>query len=357
VCGPADFRRAYYHCASCGRGHCPADQAGRLDGRYSLGVQPLIALAGVLEPFRRSEDLLGQMAGLRVSREACRAFTERAGERLEQRHAARCPVEPAEPPKAWDFSLPPRDGERFAGTVAYVGLDAFAVPTLGADGTREWRMLSVGVLYDPRKEHTVYLTGFDQKRVAEQLREYAIAFHLGRADHVVALTDGAAGLESALAGHFGGRVEFVLDFWHASEHLHGMARVWHGDGTAAAARWAKTAVGVLRRAGGRGLRKWLVTHGPPAEAATAVTEAWRLLLGYVGSNAHRMDYPAYRSRGWDIGSGPTEAGCKVVGSRLRGAGMKWGKPESARVAGLRALLLSHEGLWEGFWDPSQHQAA
>jgi hypothetical protein len=319
-------------------------------------VQPLVALAGVLEPFRRAEQLLGELAGLRVSKEACRVFTERAGERLERQHLTHHPVEAVGVWKPWDFSLPPRDEERFGGTVAYVGLDAFAVPTIGEDGKREWRMLSVGLLYDPRKKHTTYLTGFDQKGVAERLRDYAIAFDLGRADRVVALTDGGAGLESALGGHFGGRVTFVLDFWHASEHLHGMSRVWHGGG-AAAASWAKQAVDVMRESGGAGLLEWLATHGPGAEASQPVRETWRLLLGYVEGNVHRMDYPEYRARGWDIGSGPTEAGCKIVGDRLRGAGMKWWKPQSARVAELRALLLSNEGLWEGFWNSTRQHAA
>jgi len=326
----------------------------RLDGRYSPGVQPLVALAGVLEPFRRAERLLEELAGLRVSKEACRVFTEGAGLRLEAQHQTDHAVKPVGASKPWDFSLPERDGKRFRGTVAYVGLDALAVPTIGADGKREWKMLNVGLLYDPRKKHTIYLSGFDQKGVAEQLREYAIGFDLGRADRVVALTDGGAGLESALSRHFGAQVTFVLDFWHACEHLHEVARVWHGDG---AASWAEQAVGVMRARGGAGLLEWLATHGPPEESPDAVSEAWRLLLGYVGGNVHRMDYPAYRDRGWDIGSGPTEAGCKIVGSRLRGAGMKWWKPQSAQVAGLRALLLSNEGLWEGFWNSPRPQAA
>ena len=113
-------------------------------------------------------------------------FTERVGEGLEQQHAAHHPVEPSRPPKAWDFSLPDRDGERFAGTAAYVGLGALAVPTLGADGAREWKMLSVGVLYDPRKEHTVYLTGFDQKRVAEHFNIKLSDMHSARRARAVA---------------------------------------------------------------------------------------------------------------------------------------------------------------------------
>ena len=354
VCGPAELARAYYHCSSCGAGHSPADDALRLDGRYSPGVQPLVALAGVLEPFRRAELLLEELAGLHASKDACRAFTEHAGLRLETQHRTHRAVKPVGASKPWDFSLPERDGKRFRGTVAYIGLDAFAVPTIGADGTREWKMLSVGLLYDPHKTHTIDLSGFDPKGVAEQLREYAIGFDLGRADRVVALTDGGAGLESASSGHVGAQVTFVLDFWHACEHLHEMSRVWHGDD---AASWAEQAVGVMRAEGGVGLLKWLATHGPPEESSEAVREAWRLLLGYVGGNVHRMDDPTYRGRGWDIGSGPTEAGCKIVGSRLRGAGMKWWKPQSAQVAALRALLLSNEGLWKGFWNAPRPQAA
>jgi hypothetical protein len=63
-----------------------------------------------------------------------------------------------------------------------------------------------------------------------------------------------------------------------------------------------------------------------------------------------MDYPAYRARGWDVGSGPTEAGCKVLGGRLKGAGMRWCASGSEQVAALRALYASGDGLWDAFWD-------
>ena len=88
----------------------------------------------------------------------------------------------------------------------------------------------------------------------------------------------------------------------------------------------------------------------PRKAAPELREGLRGLLGYVASNAHRMDYPAYRARGWDVGSGPTEAGCKVLGGRLKGAGMRWCASGSEQVAALRALYASGDGLWDAFWD-------
>ena len=70
-----------------------------------------------------------------------------------------------------------------------------------------------------------------------------------------------------------------------------------------------------------------------------------------------LDYPSYRARGWDIGSGPTEAGCKIIGERLKGSGMRWVEDGAATVAALRALYVSGSNLWDGFWDQPQRLAA
>jgi hypothetical protein len=321
---------------------------GLAAGRLSPGAEPLVALAGALDPFRRGADVLKRLAGLDVSAAGARRVTERAGRDLLGRHAAGQAV-PAAPAAAWDFSLPDGDdGRAFPGTVAYVGLDSFAVPTRGGGGVA-WRMLYVGLLYDPRKEHTVYLADFDHERVAALLRRYAIALRLGEAETVVALTDGGSGLEAALRRCFGGGLEFVLDFWHASEHLHAFAFLWHGRDSPAAREWAERAVGVMRLGGGARLLEWLGELTLPAGAGAEVVEALGELRGFVGRQAHRMDYPAYRARGWDIGSGPTEAGCKVLGGRLKGSGMRWAEAGSAEVAALRALYASGEGLWDAFW--------
>jgi hypothetical protein len=72
-------------------------------------------------------------------------------------------------PPAWDFSLPQRDGQKFGGSAAYAGMDAFAVPTR-ADGGVDWKVLYVGPLYDPSKEHTPYLADYDFERLAGLMR-------------------------------------------------------------------------------------------------------------------------------------------------------------------------------------------
>lgn len=65
---------------------------------------------------------------------------------------------------------------------------------------------------------------------------------------------------------------------------------------------------------------------------TSVCKVHRELLVYFANQVHRMDYPSYRAKGWQIGSGPVESACKqVVGQRMKGAacvGVSWARMRS-----------------------------
>ena len=95
---------------------------------------------------------------------------------------------------------------------------------------------------------------------------------------------------------------------------------------------------------------------PPGASAEAQEEL-RKLIGYFENNRHRTDYPTYRRNGWDIGSGPTEAGCKIIGERLKGSGMRWVEDGAVTVASLRALYVSGGKVWDGFWSQPRRVAA
>jgi hypothetical protein len=67
------------------------------------------------------------------------------------------------------------------------------------------------------------------------------------------------------------------------------------------------------------------------------------------SKAGRMDYPPLVESGIPIGSGVTEAACKVlVKQRLCGSGMKWKEPGAAAVLSVRCLTYTTE-RWSQFW--------
>ena len=358
VNGPVPLERACYHCPHCHSGLCPYDtDLGLTDDRLSPATRPLVALAGALAPFKQAEDVLRRLAGLRLSASTCRRITEAAGDRLRQQQVAGVVALPGRP-AAWDLSLPERDGRSFPGTVAYLGLDAFAVLTRPAKGRPlEWRMLYVGLLYDPHKQHTVYVTDFGFEVVAARLRGYAVAFGLKGAEVLVAITDGGNGLERVLRQNVSGALEFVLDYWHEVQRLHKLAGLWHPADSPAAAAWVEQAKGILWEQGGEALRRHLEALRLPEGADQELVEELRRRISHYRDNARRADYPNHRAKGWDVGSGPTEAGCKVMQGRLEGAGMRWGVAGSERVGALKALYASGEGLWDAFWAQPQGSAA
>lgn len=323
-----------------------------LESHWSPSLLPVVTLLGALAPFAQASDVLQRLTGLRFATATCRRVTERVGAELHAQHRQQAVTPPTLP--AWDLTLPERDGQRFAGAVGYVGLDAFAVPTR-ADGRVDWKMLYVGLLYDPRKEHTLYLVDYDFEHLAGLLRRYAVTLHFGQAATVVALTDGGAGLERVLRQGFSGATEFVLDWWHASQKLHALGGLLHEQAPGAALAWAKARESILWEQGGAALVAELERLPGPTGAGAEAEAQWQEGCGYFRRNLHRTDYPAYRAWGWDVGSGPTEAGCKVVGQRVKGTGMRWLQGASAEVAALKALYASGMGLWEAFWQQRQPQ--
>jgi hypothetical protein len=309
-------------------------------------------LAGTLLPFAdAAQDVLKRFSGVRVSASTVLRCTEGVGERLRAQQKEGRMVEPTQAEPKWTAA---RDAGQPA---AYVGLDAFSVPMQGVQASKaEHRMLYTALLYTPQKEHTRYLVDFELDALAEQVRSQARALGVEQVSDLIAVTDGGNGLEEALERHLAEDLKTILDWYHAAEHLCDFAKVWHGSDEEARSQWQHEAKTILYEHGGEALLANLQAIELPPRTSAEVHEELRKLIGYFENNRHRTDYPTYRQNGWDIGSGPTEAGCKIIGERLKGSGMRWVEEGAATVAALRALYVSGGKLWDGFW-AQPHRAA
>jgi uncharacterized protein UPF0236 len=353
VHGEVTLKRAYYYCSRCHQSYCPYDEVLGLGDGVSPGVRPLVCLAGTLVPFEdAAQDVLRRFANVRVSASTVLRCTEAAGQRLHAQLRAGRMVEPTEPEPPW---AAPHENNQPA---AYVGLDAFSVPMQGPGATQaEHRMLYTALLYTPDKQHMRYVVDFDLDALAAQVRALAIACGVPGVDDLIAVTDGGNGLEEALQRHLADNLVTILDWYHAAQHLHNFAVVWHARDQEAARRWVQQAKGILYDQGGAALLEFVQGLTLPKGTRQDVREELRKLIGYFEHNRHRTDYPTYRRRGWDIGSGPTEAGCKIIGERLKGSGMRWVESGAAAVGTLRALYVSSPKLWDGFWEQPYRLAA
>lgn len=352
VHGAMRVERAYYYCGRCKQSFIPYDEVLGLVDEISPGLLPLVCLAGTLLPFAgAAEDVLQRFAGVRVSTSTVLRCTEGEGERLRAQQKEGRMVEPTQPELKWQ--APRAEGQ----PLAYVGLDAFSVPMQGIGaGKAEHRMLYTALLYTPQKEHTRYLVDFELDALAEQVRSQAAALGIPRVSDLIAVTDGGNGLEEALQRHLAEDLQTILDWYHAAEHLCDFAKVWHAHDEAARTQWQAQAKDILYEQGGEALLTSLHALVLPPGASAQTQEELRKLIGYFVNNRHRTDYPTYRQKGWDIGSGPTEAGCKIIGERLKGSGMRWVEDGAAPVASLRALYVSGGKVWDGFWSQPRRAA-
>jgi hypothetical protein len=358
--GPFRLRRHYYLCPTCHQGTCPRDA---LLGLHADDLTPaadeVVCLAGVQASFAEAaEKTLARLAGLRLGESTVERATEAAGARLAQAQAAGVTFGP-KTPWAWHKDAAGQ-------TVAYVAVDATGVGQQGPGGARaEGRMATVGMIYNPVPEDRArwaHPTGKKppwQARYVAQLQPLAeLAGPLRRqggqvgmdqADVWVALSDGGSGLEDFLRDNFGRVDAVILDFWHAAEYLGGLAKALHPGQEAEAGAWRSTWCARLKGEGGAAVLTAL--RGLDLKGkGKAARETQAEVVGYFAGQAHRMDYPAYLAKGWQIGSGPVESACKtVVGLRMKGGGMRWGEDGADAVAHLRALFRSEKGQWEGFW--------
>jgi hypothetical protein len=64
---------------------------------------------------------------------------------------------------------------------------------------------------------------------------------------------------------------------------------------------------------------------------------------YLDQNRQRMDYPAYRRQGYQIGSGTIESAAKQIGMmRMKVSGAIWNVDSARKVAKARAAYLSNQ---------------
>lgn len=138
---------------------------------------------------------------------------------------------------------------------------------------------------------------------------------------------------------------WIVDFYHASTRLHTMGVALFGEGPEAFA-WARRMGKLLKKSNG----PFRVLHAAAAmKAQRAMSKStqkkFQTAYNYLRDRSRHMQYAEFKRLRLPIGSGVTEAACKIVFTqRLKLSGMTWGKPGAQTILNLRVILLS--GLWE-----------
>jgi hypothetical protein len=136
------------------------------------------------------------------------------------------------------------------------------------------------------------------------------------------------------------RVSFVVDFYHAQEHLTKVADERRGWTELKRARWLNSTITLLRMG-----KIDEVIEGLKALARGRNARGVMREVGYFEEHKERMRYDELERKGLPLGSGAMESTIRqVVNLRLKGAGMFWLLHNAEGFLHLRCYLMA--GRWD-----------
>jgi hypothetical protein len=356
TCGEARIERAYYHCKQCKRGVVPWDEQQGLNERiWSPRLKALVCQVIGRLAYGEGVSLLEELKVVKLEISSAEEIAREVGESMRAEEARLlashhrkqasllstqlfCSDE--DPDASLPFPVREVSGKRL-----YIEVDAAKAHIDG-----DWHDVKVGTVFTVTSDRDGVDTPKDCSYVAAQqgaeefgwkLRVRAEEHNLCGYEHAVFMADGAECLWRVAEERFP-KATHVLDFYHAAEHVWALGRALYRQDEpkekARGDRWIQERVDSLKTDGPvpllRALKRRKVNTPEQREALRRET-------GYFVRNRERMNYPAYRAVGMMIGSGPIEAGCKVVvGQRLKHAGMRWSRAGADSILAIRTALLS-----------------
>ena len=116
--------------------------------------------------------------------------------------------------------------------------------------------------------------------------------------------------------------------------------------------WLADRLHRLKHNQGAATRLWKEMEGFAAShtiRSQSLSEGLESAVTYFGNQKHRMHYGYHTARHQPIGSGVTEAACKVlIKQRFCRSGSRWKEQGATAVLSIRALKLT-PGRWQDFW--------
>ena len=370
--GEIEYKRAYGVCDRCGHTAAPLDEA--------LGIPPfgpsvetrqkICHAAATARSFELAAEILEEQAGIKLSAKQVRVISETEGKTLVEERAhevksfrgGKLIVGPEQPP---DLIVVVADGGR--------------IQTRQPDADQEggvWKEDKVGAIYeasprkDPEARQAEKYEGAkaQMKTFAASMTEWdefgwmlcveAMKRGYAKAQEKLFISDGAQSLRTLRQDHFNDAT-FILDWYHAVEHLSGCAKAAFGENTEEHVAWYKRMKTKLWMgdldAVIRGIEKESVRVGKPQpkEHEGSPRVILHRNIGYFSDNRDGMDCPRFRTEGWPIGSGVAEGAVKQFGMRLKGSEKFWNGfglvMGAEEMLALCALHRSEDGRWKAYW--------
>lgn len=320
--------------------------------------------------FGKASEHLKDMAQLSISKERMRTIVESEGQSVLA--AQQQAVLPA------GFTLEDCKTSPVGPKRVYVGIDGVKVPMvtqqekdkrrkargrkrpgsrrrrMGRGADNSYKEFKIATLYSHCNEHRhVVATGGNHEVLGKLLRRQSKLLKLDQADEKIAVADGAEWIHKQLEDKLPMLDCQILDFYHLSEHIWSASNACFGQTSEQAKAFASELLHLAKHEGPTVLLERLICERKKLRNR-AKRRALKELITYICRRFAMCDYPKFIEHGWHIGSGPTEAMCKVLTYRLKGSGMRWDRAGAEAIMAL--ITLQQSNTWKTYWD-RQKQAA
>lgn len=347
--GEVKYTRGYYLCPACHQGTYPLDeQLGLRPNGMSAEMERLAGLIGVQMPFQKGSEIFEELTLVSLSDQSLDKAAQAYGQEVEKRE------------KEWYEQaqhmeeLLRRKRENKPPRRLYGTLDGGLIPTRGSIGEPQpWRELKIGAWFVARGQPPRHPDG-EWTIQAEQISYYAdilpaevfspLVWATGvqrdaqLAHELIFLGDGARWIWDLVDKHFPKAIQ-IVDWFHACEYLAPVAQVAFTQ-QSKRTTWIKQMKTALWNGQLDIVIEACQVHVNPQRENDPAQSA----VSYFTNNRHRMDYPAYRANGYQIGSGTVESAVKQIAQqRLKVPGARWNLHSARLIAKARAAFLS--GQW------------
>ena len=222
------------------------------------------------------------------------------------------------------------------------------LPPLHKGADKSWKEFKVCYFYSEDMQHQhVSVTPQNHLAAGRLLRRDADRLKFRDASERISLSDGAPWIREQYLLHFAELDGLGLDFYHLGENVHRARRKVFGEESSEGKAWADDLMHEFKHDGYAVAWERLVQWRATLKRSPKKRKAADTLLNYVSSREEMIQYPEFRKKEWQIGSGPTEAQCKLTVGRLKGRSRRWDRPNAAAVTALDSLERS--GQWHKYW--------
>jgi Uncharacterised protein family (UPF0236) len=358
----------------------PVDRLLGLEGgRISAGAREVLCRLGIVEDFAGAADDAKRIGNVPVCRERLRQIVEAEGMKVTQvRSEGSLPAAFTQA----DAKVPGQDKTRM-----YGGIDGVMAPMVTQEEKRKrrkdqvirrqkrvnqglkntkalppakpghdekYREMKIGIFYNQDKTlRHCFATAKRWHGFANLLKIFAAQVGFARAGEALTLTDGANWILSVICMVLSFVHVTLLDFFHLSEHVHQAAKACLGE-TPQALAWAKARLEEFKTQGVQPVLAAIAELDKKVRSP-AKKKQLRKLRNYLTKRLEMLDYKGALAKGWDIGSGPTEAMCKNLTLRLKRTGMKWDASNAEAMMNLTALYES--GQKTAYWSTASRRKA